>query len=137
MKVRYDAKGRVTGLEAPGALRCENTFDPAGGQLKRIKASRGGAAETMDFDGGLLVGTQKFDMGRTRYDYEAVGEAGRRLKGMRTANGLELAYEYDEAGRVAAVTCGSVYRLEYSHDDDGRMTGWKMMPPRAQRGPWQ
>jgi RHS repeat-associated protein len=136
-RLRHDEKGRLTALEAPGGLRRENTFDPDSGQLQRIRATRGGATEEMELDRGLLVGARKFDLGQTRYDYEEVEGDGRRLRRIQVANGLELSYEYDAQGRLAAVNCGSAYRLEYNHDEAGRLVRWQMVPRRGGRGLWR
>jgi hypothetical protein len=39
-----------------------------------------------------------------------------------------LGYEYDEQGRLAAITCGRLYRLVYAYDDQGRLTAVKQLP---------
>jgi RHS repeat-associated protein len=136
-KVRYDDQGRVAAVEAPGGLRREGTFDPDSGRLRRLKVSRGGASEEVELDGGLPVAARRFDLGETRYDYEEVEGGGRRLRRIQAANGLELTYEYDAQGRLAAVNCGSAYRLEYGHDEAGRLVRWTMVPPRGNRGLWR
>lgn len=136
VKVKRDDRDRITSIDTPWRVRYEKTF-AADGSLQAMRAVQGRATEVTDLEQGLVSRVQGFDGAQTRLTYEPAEGSGRRVQRVRAPSGLELSYEYGPGNRLAAVNCGSVYRLEYAYDAAGRLTGWSQKPLRSPRSPWE
>ena len=82
----------------------------------------GGARASVDFAHGLPTVVRNFFGGTTTFSYEAPESASPRLAEASTPNGLHIKYTHDASGRLASVDC-SAYRVEYTYDDHGHLTG--------------
>jgi RHS repeat-associated protein len=100
------------------------SFDAAG-RPTRVETSDGSHVATTAFEGGRPVLIRHFDGGEVQVGYEDS-----RVRRLRLANGIELGYDYDVEGRVAAVSLGDETRVEYAYDDAGRIVTVSRRPVR-------
>lgn len=61
--------------------------------------------------------------GALTFSYFESGALVGRLREARAPGGMRRSYRYDGVGRLASVDCGDAYRVEYSYDPRGLLTG--------------
>lgn len=130
--VHKEANGAVEKVTTPWGYGEERRYD--GGnkdkdrRLTSLVITQGKEKARIDFDGERSVRAQGFDGSTLEVDYHVEGPPKAMPRAIRTPNKLELTYEYDKDGRVSAVNCGNVYRLEYVLDGRGRLTQLTQRP---------
>jgi RHS repeat-associated protein len=121
LNLRRDAQGRVQSLATTWGYQEQRAYDPQG-RPTQVTISRSGKHETVEFHDGRPTRIQQFDGGAIGFAYYEDGPAKGKLRQTHLPGGLLLSYEYNAQGRLAALTCGNVYRLEYQYDNQGRLT---------------
>jgi len=111
----YDAMRRRTAVEFPGspAENVKFTYDETGhgfgiGQLTTVQDAAGTLTRSYDEQGNILTESRT-----------AAGSPHTSTTG----------YTYDRGGRVASITYGSGWKVQYSRDPMGRISGIAAQPP--------
>jgi YD repeat-containing protein len=121
VELARDEQGRVRSAKTSWDEERDLSYDGEG-HVSRARVRRGTETLGIELDRGLPARIVDFDGAETRLAYET-GKRGPRLARARTEPGLELVYGYDQEDRLTSVTCGSSYRVRYSYDAGGRLTG--------------
>ncbi|MFD8495866.1 LamG-like jellyroll fold domain-containing protein [Amycolatopsis sp. NPDC059657] len=115
-KFRFDAAGRVLGLDTPGGEKTF-TYNDRGALLTSTAPSAGTSSYTYDGVGRLTERTDK--AGTAKFSYTQ-GRLSSQTDGL---TGVAQAVGYDGAGAVSQVDYGSGRKRTYSYDDFGRLSG--------------
>ena len=127
--IRRDERDRIETIESSNGDRQENTYGPgADGPLAKVVFEKGGKKASVEFSGGNPTSMSQFDGGQVQLRYYGPGDHVGLIEKIRTANDLQLTYEYDKENRLVAVSCDTVYRLEYGYDEAGRRVSRSMLP---------
>lgn len=120
--ITRDADGRLVTAEASWGASQSRTYDAAG-KLAEAAVERGGKRATLEFREGRPVAAREFDGAETVFDYEDGADG--LLREARLPNGLVLRYDYEATGeagrRLAGFTCGDIYHVRYNYDATGRL----------------
>lgn len=106
MEAIIDARG-TTAFVHDGADQLTGVTDPSGRTLS-FQYDAGGRRTRLEDQGGFAL----------HYDYDSLGRL-ERVSG--AGGGMLAAYEYDDAGRVAAKVLGNGVRTDYAYDEHGRI----------------
>jgi RHS repeat-associated protein len=131
--ITYDAANQLTAVDYPGDDDVYVFYDPAG-QVTAIGDADLEAQYTYDAAGGVVETVYAydgvpFDPLELIYGYDVAGQ----LISTTLPGGELVQYEYDGAGRLAAVEGGGT-RHELSYDDGGRLT--EVAPAVGEPGAW-
>ncbi|MBI1917079.1 MAG: hypothetical protein HYS12_20425 [Planctomycetes bacterium] len=130
VRIKHNRAGRVESVQTPWGQREANTYDPASGELRKTVLTQGTFRTEVEYERGRPARVRQLDGGEFRFAYHSKGAREGLLREVSSPNGLVLAYEYDEGKRLTSVTCGQAFRLRYSYDGKGRLTGISQLPIR-------
>jgi YD repeat-containing protein len=131
LNLRRDARGLEQTLQTTWGYQEQHAYD-AQGRPTQVVITRAGKQQVVEFRGGRPTRIQQFDGGETRFAYFTDGPARGNVHETNMPHGMLLRYDYDEQGRLAVLSCGNVYRLEYRYDAKGRLTAVKQIRPTEQ-----
>jgi len=121
---RYDAAGLLTG-QTDAARQVRTTYD----ELNRPIRIRYGKKDEVRFSygkkgsaSGKLVEIRE-RTGSVRYDYTAFGELASVRQTFKGGPKFSQTYAYDKAGRIGTTTLPGGQKLAYNYDDAGRLAG--------------
>jgi len=121
VKITHDQEGRLERAQASWGYNQHNVYDSETNELKKVELIHGKNNAVIEFDQGRLVRVRQYDEGEFILSYYGRGDHRGQVRQIRTPDDLDLAYEYDSDGRLAAIDCGRTYRLEYTFDNQGRL----------------
>lgn len=123
LEVKRNRDGRIETLHTSWGERQNNVFDPETGQLNQVEFARGDATSLIEFARGKPIKVRQFDGGEMRISYYDRDVPPGKIKAIRTPDDLVITYKYDNADRMAAINYAKKYRVEYTYDEQGRVTG--------------
>lgn len=124
--VERDAEGRVQSVVSSWD---STTYSYAkDGELARIVNTRGGKAATVELKDGKIRKITGVDGGVTTFNYNEKSNLTGAPSGVLCANGLKLAHEYTEDGRLLAVAVGNERRVRLGYDAKGRVNEYAWEP---------
>lgn len=121
VKITHDQEGRLERVQASWGYNQHNVYDSKTNELEKVELIHGKNNAVIEFDQGRLVRVRQYDEGEFILSYYGRGDHRGQVRQIRTPDNLDLAYEYDSDGRLAAVDCGRKYRFEYTFDNQGRL----------------
>jgi YD repeat-containing protein len=119
-QVARDSLNRITSVRSPWGEQL-NQYDPATGALAAVTLTSAGQQAGLRFDDGKLISMHGFDNAEIRFAYFNEGPQNGLPREIRLPDNAVISYEYDPAGRVAAVRSAGVTN-QYSYDSKGRVT---------------
>lgn len=117
-----DDKNRILEINTSWGYHQNNRYNTESGELEEINLTQSKEKARLQYDKGRLIRVQQYDGGEYSLSYYDQRLSGDRVKEIQAPNGLKLVYEYDLNNRLAAVNCGSVFKIEYKYDPQGRLT---------------
>jgi YD repeat-containing protein len=117
-----DSANRISEISTSWGYHQNNRYNTESGELEEINLTQSKEKARLQYDKGRLIRVQQYDGGEYSLSYYDQRLSGDRVKEIQAPNGLKLVYEYDLNNRLAAVNCGSVFKIEYKHDPQGRLT---------------
>lgn len=116
---QYDDQGRVTAIDE-GTTQATVRYLDNGGQT--VTTQSGDSRDEVEYDASGRPVVERDDLGReTRHHYDDRGN----LAGTKTSEGLDTAYEHDQANRISRITTtadGLSASVAYGYDGTGNVT---------------
>jgi YD repeat-containing protein len=130
LAVERDSKGRPQAVKTSWGYEEKRSYDGEQPRQTVIGTVVDGTRHeaVVEYDRGRPTRLKQFDGGEVQIAYGDREGSQDQPSEIRLPSGLVLKYEYDEAKRLTAVTCGDRYRLLYSYDAKGRLQGVKHVP---------
>ena len=125
VKLKKNARGQIEEL-IESSKRSQKWEHDKSGQLTRATITEGKEKAIVTFKAGKPIRIVNFDGGAFAIAYKK-SRTGSMLKSIQAPNGVTLKYEH-RGKRVKSITCGTRYRLEYQHDEKGRLIGLSQVP---------
>ena len=125
-KVERDAKGRVQSIVSSWESTSYSYAKDGG--LMRVENTRGGKSATAELKDGRIRKITSVDGGVTIFDYHDKSNLVGAPRGVQCANGLKLAHEYTEDGRLQTVAVGTARSVRLGYDAKGRVNEYAWEP---------
>ena len=117
-----DSANRISEINTSWGYKQNNRYNAKSGELEEVTLSQDNQKARLQYDKGRLIRVQQYDGGEYSLSYYDQRLSGDRVKKIQAPNGLKLVYEYDLNNRLAAVNCGSVFKIEYKYGPQGHLT---------------
>jgi RHS repeat-associated protein len=113
--------GDVTEVTTSWGYSQSNQYD-ADGDLVEMNLTQDSQTANIRLSEGQLTEVEQFDGGVLEFAYYNPDEFGGQLQEIRTPNGLELQYTYDDVDLLTGVKVGEQYSVRYAYNDQGQLT---------------
>ena len=121
-----DTKGRVQSVVSSWESTSYSYAKDGG--LMRVENTRGGKSATAEFKDGRVRKITSADGGVTLFDYHEKSNLVGAPRGVQCANGLKLAHEYTEDGRLQTIAVGTARCVRLGYDAKGRVNEYALEP---------
>ena len=117
-----DKQGRIQSLNS--SFGTEKYSYDREGSLRKIDFQRQEKTASIEFESGLIRKMTQFDGAQTALSYYDQGPHEGLLRQVRLANGLEIAYNYNDASQLSKVDVGNQRQVKLDYDANGWMVGY-------------
>lgn len=122
--ISRDKKGQVEAVHSSWG-DMEYLYDK-GDMLKSIIASRGNSSASVEFGDGRIYEVTGFDGGHTSFEYYNEESLDGLLSSVQCADGLNLAYTYNNEKLLSAIKVGTKRRVMLEYDERGRVVAYSL-----------
>lgn len=122
--ISRDKKGQVEAVHSSWG-DMEYLYDKDD-MLKSIIANRGNSSASVEFGDGRIYEVTGFDGGHTSFEYYNEESLDGLLSSVQCADGLNLAYTYNNEKLLSAIKVGTKRRVMLEYDERGRVVAYSL-----------